>query len=825
MLAPLVRRLGCRLAVALLLVPALATFPAAARAAATPHPAAAASAPLTPAEAQSLLAVLNDPGKRAAFSRTLSELMAASREVAARTAPSPAGLAPHSVGAELLTGVGTFGTSLAAEAHEGTRALRTFRQIGPWFHGIVADPVQRNAVIAGVWRLAVVLGVALAAVLGVERLIRRPIATLARIAGGAPAPAVPPESLDAPEPDIALADEASVAVEPVPPLDALVAAETAEETEIVRHRHGARLLRLLHALRRVPLAAAHFVLELLPVLAFVVVTAAFGVTGFVSRSASLLVVSAATRGFVIGGVLIGLVNTLFAPDTPSLRLLLVHDGPARRVAFWCRLGISIGAFSFAAIVVAEMFGLPFFAVTSLTKVVVLAEHVVLALLIIASRADVAHKLQPPRRLRGPTRRILGGLARRWWLYALFFDFAFWVIWAAEVRHGYARLWTFTIETMAVVVAARVVGIALLGGLERSLRLAPDTASRHPWLQTRADRYYPVLRRLVTFLVIAASSVTVLEVWGLHAYGWFARDALGGRVVGAALSVLASIAVGAVIWEAVNTALDRHLDRLRLDPVGGAARIARLNTLLPMLRILLFIFVATVVVLTILSEIGVDIAPLLGGAGIVGVAIGFGSQKLVQDFITGIFLLLENTMQVGDTITAGGLSGSVEHLSIRTMRLRAGDGSIHVIPFSSVSTVTNTNRGLGNAAVSVDIAPEEDPDRAADILKAIALDMRDDEAFRDAMLSDLQYWGVNAVTSQAVTLAGQIVCTDKGRWGVQREFNRRMRQRLFAEGIRLATPVQHVTFERERRPVAEPEEEERSEPMIASPAPNALGHDS
>src|SRR5215469_5676029 len=97
----------------------------------------------------------------------------------------------------------------------------------------------------------------------------------------------------------------------------------------------------------------------------------------------------------------------------------------------------------------------------------------------------------------------------------------------------------------------------------------------------------------------------------------------------------------------------------------------------------------------------------------------GSQKLVQDVITGLFLLLENAMQVGDFVTVSGLSGSVENLSIRTIRLRAGDGSVHIIPFSSVTSVTNTNRGMGNAAISVNIDYKEDTDRVGTVMKEIA----------------------------------------------------------------------------------------------------------
>ena len=134
---------------------------------------------------------------------------------------------------------------------------------------------------------------------------------------------------------------------------------------------------------------------------------------------------------------------------------------------------------------------------------------------------------------------------------------------------------------------------------------------------------------------------------------------------------------------------------------------------------------------VLSEIGVNIGPLLAGAGIVGVAIGFGSQTLVRDLITGIFLLLENAMQVGDSVTVSGLSGTVENLSVRTIRLRAADGSVHIIPFSSVTTVTNVNRGLGNASVNVSVAAHEDTDRVCEVLKEIVAGMREDADFSAA----------------------------------------------------------------------------------------------
>jgi moderate conductance mechanosensitive channel len=195
----------------------------------------------------------------------------------------------------------------------------------------------------------------------------------------------------------------------------------------------------------------------------------------------------------------------------------------------------------------------------------------------------------------------------------------------------------------------------------------------------------------------------------------------------------------------------------------------------------------VVGLTALSEIGVNIAPLLAGAGIAGIAIGFGAQHLVQDVITGIFVLFENAIQIGDGVTVAGLSGSVEQLSVRTLRLRAGDGSVHIIPFSAVTTITNSNRGLGNAAVSVTVAFSEDTDRVSRELSDIAARMRQEDEFKVRMLGDLQLNGVDQVRPWGVTITGQIACTDTGRWPVQREFNRRLKKRFEELQILLGGP--------------------------------------
>jgi small-conductance mechanosensitive channel len=165
------------------------------------------------------------------------------------------------------------------------------------------------------------------------------------------------------------------------------------------------------------------------------------------------------------------------------------------------------------------------------------------------------------------------------------------------------------------------------------------------------------------------------------------------------------------------------------------------------------------------------------------------------------------MQVGDFVTVSGLSGVVENLSIRTIRLRASDGSVHIIPFSSVTSVTNTNRGIGNAAISVNIAFKEDIDRVSTVLREIASQIRSEPKFKPLIRGDLDLWGVDKVDASMVTLAGQIECTDSGRWPVQREFYRRMKNRFQELGIEIARPSQ-TTIVLQNPPA--PEREDRDD---------------
>jgi small-conductance mechanosensitive channel len=777
-----------------------------AAAVAAPAPAAVPPPKLTPQEAQLVLDVLNDPARRAAFSATLETMVKATKAAAPAEAPKPSvavPLAPNSVGAQLISEGTGWLSGLSGQLAAFGRVLGDLPSVWRFTVLTVQNPVLRARALDAGWRLAAVLLAAGLVEFGTYRLLRRPMRVLA-----AHGPATP-------------------ASEPLPSedagLDHGVDENQAEHVEHVIQRR--RFSRTLRTVRRLPFVLMRFVLDLVPLGMFM----ASAYAGMLFAAPGIQdVLQAAVGAYAVCRLATSVTRAFVSPDAPSLRLFHLTDQAAAYAVVWVRRIFAVGAFGFAASQIGVLFGLPLGAEDAFMKAIFLLVHLFLIIIVLQCRAPVAALIRGPEGRRGVGAQVRHRLAAVWHLMAIFYIVGLWMVWAAEVRHGYLRIWHLFLISCGVLIIARLAGILILGGLDRAFKISPDFSARYPGLEARANRYYPVLRGAVTGLLFMITGLALLQAWGLNTLAWFRANALGSRLISTCVTILVAALVAVSVWEVVNAMLDRQLAHLSRE--GQMVKTARLRTLLPILRTLLLSTLVAVFGLTALSEIGVNIAPLLAGAGILGVAIGFGSQKLVQDFITGIFLLLENAMQVGDFVTVAGLSGSVENLSIRTMRLRAGDGSVHIIPFSSVSTVTNVNRGIGNAAVTVNVPLTEDTDHVSDVLGEIAHGMRADHRFSDMMRSDFQLWGVDKVDAGVVTIVGQIVCTDGGRWAVQREFNRRMNIRFRELGIRIATPVQtvynHIAQEGgPARPPPALSAPSSSDQLRESPPPSALGNTS
>ncbi|MGC8475380.1 MAG: mechanosensitive ion channel domain-containing protein [Acetobacteraceae bacterium] len=754
------------------------------RAEAQTHAAAAPTTGLDAAAARQALAVLRDPHRRAALEATLEAILRAAPATPvpapkpeAKPAPKPAAvikppvhLNPNGLGAAVLLGASRFLATVSSRVTHTLEAARSLPLLWSWLTVMATDPLARALAQEAAWRVVVVMALGFGAEFALRRLLPRIPPVRATI---------PPEAHPGP-----VGESAALAPEPPSPAPDTIAEADAEagETEPPdrRERIRDRLSRFGQALRRLGR-------DLLPILAFALVGHIAAATGLGGSDAPRLIVLALVDGYALWRVVVALVRFLVSPDAPRLRVLGMSDATASWTLLWLTRIAGVASFGYAIEQVALLLGMSPTAADALLKLAGLVNHVFFAVMIFEKRRPVRAWLRAPEGSHGPVARMRNALAPIWHWLLLGLLTAEWLVWAIELRHGYAAMLRGLVIVIAVAVGTRILQGELHGLLTRLLRPGPAVTQRYPGLEARLALYHPIVTGLARAAVLLAGLVLVLELLGVAVIGWATGSALGQRMVSGIGTIGFTLLVALVVWEGANAAMQAHLARLTQE--AHVARAARMRTLLPLLRSALTVTVGIVAGLTVLSQIGIDVAPLLAGAGIVGVAIGFGSQKLVQDLITGIFLLLENAMQVGDWVTVSGLSGSVENLSVRTIRLRAGDGSVHIIPFSSVTSVTNTNRGLGNAAVSVTLAYSADSDRAGAELKAIASDMRKEATFAPMMLSELQLWGVDKLDGAAVTLAGQIPCTDTGRWPVQREFNRRVKLRFQELGIALYNPSQ------------------------------------
>jgi moderate conductance mechanosensitive channel len=566
--------------------------------------------------------------------------------------------------------------------------------------------------------------------------------------------------------------------------------------------------RYVHALRRMMYAICSWGLDLFPLMIFMLVAGVLlhWLTGGDARVHA--VSSDFIDAYITTRIVMATLRLFVSPLSDGMRVLQTSKDVALVLQRWGRCIVALIAFGNAVGSAAQTLGATAQGRAAFIKIVALFVHMTAVLLVLRLRRPVQRAVAAAPCQTGALAASRNWLAKAWVPFAIVLILGEWVVWALGVEDGFPKLIHFMAVTAAILIVARLATVLLQGMLGRAFHFDAATLSASGRVDARARltrTYYPFVKTLVSLLITVCALVALFQAWGLDAFSWFSQGAIGRSLMSALVTILVASVIAIIIWEASSIGIERRIDIW--SQRGDNMRAARLRTLLPMLRTGLFIGVVLVVGLTALNEIGVNTTPLLASASIVGVALGFGSQKLVQDFITGIFLLMENAMQVGDWVTVAGVSGTVENLSVRTVRLRGGDGSLYTVPFSSVTTVNNTHRGLGNAAVSVSVSRENDIERAIEELKGIGAELRKDPAFRDLILKDIEVWGVDSMDGSRITLIGQMQCTDSGRWGVQREINARIVKRFREREIELANPRLNLLLTPDAWKTASPDEKE------------------
>lgn len=259
-----------------------------------------------------------------------------------------------------------------------------------------------------------------------------------------------------------------------------------------------------------------------------------------------------------------------------------------------------------------------------------------------------------------------------------------------------------------------------------------------------------------------------------------------RVVGILLVAL----VATRLLKRVGTALRERAEAeyaKRADKASSAELSKRLVTLVRFARVTLATVIWSLAVVMALREVGYDVGPLIAGAGVVGLAVGFGAQNLVRDVISGLFLLLEDQVRVGDVAEINGKGGLVEEINVRTTVLRDLEGVVHIFPNGAIQSLSNRTRGFSCYVFDIGVAYKEDTDRVTELLKEIAEELAAEPDFENKMLGPLEVFGVDKFADSAVVVKARIQTLPLAQWAVGREMNRRIKRRFDLEGIEIPFP--------------------------------------
>ncbi len=338
------------------------------------------------------------------------------------------------------------------------------------------------------------------------------------------------------------------------------------------------------------------------------------------------------------------------------------------------------------------------------------------------------------------------------------------------------------------IAAVLMALAGLWMMQVSTRMSlalPSPVDRvMPDLAMRISRLLRILVAMVSVVAILGALVTVLTAWNLISPERWLSDPAVQQIYWRLVSAALLACFLALIWAVIASFVDQRL--------RGAALIDnnRARTLLGLFRNAFTIFVAVLGAMVVLSQLGIDIAPLLAGAGVIGLAIGFGSQKLVQDIITGVFIQLENAINEGDVVGVAGITGSVEKLSIRSVRLRTLDGAVHIVPFSSVDTVTNLSRDFSYHLADMGVAYKEKVPNVIAAMQA-AFDTLRAGVHGPDIIGDFEVHGVTALGDSSVTVRGRIKTRPGRQWALGRDYTALCKEEFEARGIEIPYPHQQI----------------------------------
>ncbi len=324
--------------------------------------------------------------------------------------------------------------------------------------------------------------------------------------------------------------------------------------------------------------------------------------------------------------------------------------------------------------------------------------------------------------------------------------------------------------------------------------------------SRYDFYRPIADRLMRFILVIIAFSTLGLVWGVTSLLDSATDSFAQKMFGLIIDVVFAFLIAELLWTGIKTAIDQKLATID-PPVPGRAPgpEARVATLLPMIRKVLMVTILVMVVLIILSSIGINIGPILAGAGVLGIALGFGAQSLVKDIVSGVFFLIDDAFRVGEYIETGDLRGTVESVSIRSLRVRHHRGALHTIPFGELKSLTNYSRDWVIMKLEFRVPFDTDIKLVKKIIKEVSAKLKENETYGHHFIEPLKSQGVRRMEEFNMVIGVKFKTVPGEQWTIRRDAYQQIRDAFEANGIQFATRNVKVEVISDR-PLTKEEEE-------------------
>lgn len=354
---------------------------------------------------------------------------------------------------------------------------------------------------------------------------------------------------------------------------------------------------------------------------------------------------------------------------------------------------------------------------------------------------------------------------------------------------------------AVIVLAIIVAAPFLDTMMRGLvrHLVPQMEGEGPIAEAAYNatrNSYVRIGRVVLFVFLIIISARLLGI----SIRSFAESGLGVQVAAKGVGFLMILAVGYLVWEFINLFVNRRLVNDIWEAATGesaeqgegyGAGKSRMATVLPLLRMTLQIVVITLTALLALAQLGVNITPLLAGAGVLGLAVGFGAQTLVKDVVSGVFFLLDDAFRVGEFIDTGGIQGSVEKISVRSLQLRHPNGPVHIVPYGEIAKLTNHSRDYVIMKLKFTVPFDTDVDRVRKIFKKIGQELLQDEGIGKDFIEPFKSQGVAAVNDVGIVLRGKFMAKPGTQWVIRKQVYARVQKAFEENDIHFARREVHV----------------------------------